>query len=353
MYSGFLTGSDANQDKLLARVGIAGVLTVIVVVLLAVLLQPIISRPGPDRLVVTIDTPSIGVGVETGTPVLLRGIEVGRVTNVEISGDGRPALTLDLERAGVGILHRDFGFDYRPQNYFGISAVNIIDGGASTSQVLASGDRIDRAAGADHTMGMMIELGSDMVDDTMQEPMMDAIRRSLAYTSALEPLMHSGVILATTIERTQRHLPAELLADYNDIAQALPPFTLGVADAAHATYRSDMRAAGDEVMARYATALEAIAEDFFSLVGELLGGNEDNLSSAVEILRETAGVLPATAGGLLTPVTLGELIKRLNGAFGRGPDGDPTLKVKVDFDVLPVVQSSAVTLVARGESGPR
>lgn len=353
MYSGFLIGSDADQDRLLQRTGVSAVAVIVATVLLVVLVRPMFDKPGADRLVVTIGTPTIGVGIEANTPVLLRGAEVGRVSDIETGSGRSPEITLDLDRSAVGTLRKDFGFDYRPKNYFGISAVNILDGGNPTSGTLDTGDRVDRSTGVDNTMGMMIELGSDMVDNTMQQPMMDAIRRSLTYTSALEPLMHSGVVLATTIEKTQRYLPANLIADYNDIAGALPPFIMGVADAGHATYSSDMREAGDEVMARYATALQAIADSFFSMVGELLGGYQESLSSTVEILRHAAGVLPATASGMLTPATLADLVERLDGAFGPGPGNGRTLKVKVDFDVLPVLQTSVLSINGRGGSSDR
>lgn len=351
MYSGFLIGSDADQDRLLQRTGLVAVVVIVIAVLLFVLVRPMVDKPGSDRLVFTISTPTVGVGIEAITPVLLRGVEVGRVTRIE-TGPGRlPEITLDLDRAAVGSLRADFGFDYRPKNYFGISAVNILNGGTPTAEMLATGDRITRTASPDNTMGMMIELGSDMVDGSMREPMMDAITRSLAYTAALEPLVHAGVVVGTTVEKTQRHLPAKLLADYNDIARALPPFIMGVVDAGHATYSSTMRDAGDEIMARYATALQAIAESFFSMVGELLGGNKESLASTVEILRNTAGVLPATTSGMLTPVTLRDLVSRLNGAFSPTPGGGRTLAVKLD--VLPVLQASAVTVDSRGGSSGR
>lgn len=153
--------------------------------------------------------------------------------------------------------------------------------------------------------------------------------------------MNTGVVVTSAVERTQRHLPADLIADYNEIAEALPPFTVGVADMGFSTYSSDMRQAGDEVMARYATSLQAIAESFFAMVGELLGGKQTELEPLVQMLEDTASVLPATAGGLLTPVTLRSLVERLNGAFGPGTGGGRKLKVKVNLDVLPVLQSAA------------
>lgn len=182
MYSGFLTGSDAAQDRLLARAGFIGVAALVLAVVLTLVLRPVFDQPGADRLVFSIDTPVIGVGVEKGTPVMLRGVQVGTVEDISISGDGMPRIELDVERNGVGPLYEDFGFDFRPQNYFGVTAVNILDSGSSETGRLATGSTIRRAAARDYTMGTMIEFGSQLVDGTMQQPMMDAITRSPSRT---------------------------------------------------------------------------------------------------------------------------------------------------------------------------
>ncbi|MFE9322392.1 MULTISPECIES: MlaD family protein [unclassified Nocardia] len=325
---------------------------VVAVVMVVVSLRTVLPGQPSGRLTFTIDTPAVGIGVETGTPVILNGVPVGRVDDLAIGRSGA-AMTLDLDKNSVTGLRQNFGFDFRPQNYFGVSAVNIVDAGNDTQPILLSGARIWRPAGGDFTMGTMIDTGSEFVNGALLPPMMDAIRRSLDYSASLQPLVHTGVVVAETVEQTQRSMPDYLIDRYNDIAGALPPFTLGVIDAGFHVYNSELRPAGDDIQNRYAKALEAIANQFFTLVGTLLTSNRSNLESTVEIVKSAADLLPAMGEGVLTPVTLRTLISNLDGAFDPGPDGARTLKVKLDLDLLPVLQTPVVGLSAASESRPR
>ncbi len=346
MYSGFLIGTDESQARLMRRVGCAFVIALVVVILAVVFLRPILTRDDPNRLVFSVQTPRLGIGVTTGTPVILNGVRVGEVSSIGSAPSGDAQMTLNVDRHSVAGMRKDFTFDFRPQNYFGVSAVNI-SGPGTGGPLLTGHDVVVAGAAADYTMGMMIENGSEFVSGSLQAPLVDSIKRTLAYSAALQPLIHTGVVVADSVQRTQRALPTPLVEKYNTIATALLPFADGVVDSGQSLYASQMRPAGRDVRLRYAAALKAIADQFFTLVGGLLKSNEGNLSSTVQIVQDVASVLPAIGQNALTPMTLRTLVERLDGAFAQSPGGGRTLRVRVELDSLPVLQTPITSFGAR------
>ncbi|MDS1114812.1 hypothetical protein RD149_13645 [Gordonia westfalica] len=350
MVSGFLIGSDRQRQRVLRRAGAIVVALAVVAALIGLYAVPALKGDDPDVLKVTIDTTAVGPGVEAGTDVVMFGAPVGKVTSLGVDELGMTSVELELDRAAVDGLGRDFGIDFRPKNYFGITGVNISDIGNAAAGELRNGDHLNRDAGADYTMATMIEQGSDVANGSLVPETMDAIKRVLAYTSAFEPLIHTGVVLADVVERTQREMPAELLGKYNDIVDALPPFADGAISALFHFYNSELRAAGDEVQNNFTSTLKAISDNFFSMVGTLLKSNQANLTSTVELATEAASVLPAIGQGVITPVTVRDLVRRLDGAFGKKGDGTTVLKVNIALESLPGL---AVPLTSMKDLGGR
>ncbi|QTI68989.1 MlaD family protein [Gordonia polyisoprenivorans] len=318
-----------------------------VIVIVMVFVKPMLSSADPSRLVVMVDTPGVGVGVSPGSPVVLNGVRIGTVTNTSLAAGGA-SMTLDMDQHSVDGLRADFGFDFRPANYFGVSAVTITNAGDGAAPLVHSGDRLQRPLGRDYTMGTMIDYGSEFVNGSLLASTTEAIKRSLAYSAALEPLINTGVTVADVVSRTQTAVPSELISDYNDIATALPPFTLGAIDAVHTIYNSDMRFAGDEIIRRCAESYKAIADTFFTLVGRLLKSNEANLTPAVDLIRQAGEVLPAIGAGVLTPATLRTLLERMNGAFGPADGGGRTLRVKLALNSIPILDTAAMSPLLAG-----
>ncbi|MGW0037004.1 MlaD family protein [Gordonia sp. NPDC003376] len=336
MVSGFLIGSEDARRRTLRRTGGTVVAAVVVAILVALYVIPRFGDDDADRITLTIETPAVGPGVEAGTEVMLRGAPVGLVRTLDIDDYGTATLTLDLDKNAVNGLGRDFVMDFRPKNYFGITGVTIADPGAGAGGVVHDGDHLSRAAGYDATMAAMIERGSDVANGTLLPSTTDAVRRVLVYTGAFEPLLHTGVVVADVVARTQRAMPRELLAEYNRIVDALPPFSEGAIGALFAFYNSELRAAGDEVQNNFTVTLKAISDNFFSMVGRLLESNQANLTSTVQVATEAASILPALGPGL-TPVTVRELVAGLDGAFSTKPDGTTTLRIELALQRLPAL----------------
>jgi hypothetical protein len=337
MVTGFLHGSPERQRRTLRITGLA----VVVVVAVAVLWQANIVPTGRSDnriLSVTVETPSVGSGVAPGTDVALHGAVVGSVSDLHFNAEGSAVLTLDLDSSKVEGMRDDFTFDYRPLNYFGVTAVNITSAGTADAAVLVDDSRVQRSAGADYTMTMIIEEASKVANGSLDAEAVEVIRRSLSYSAALQPLIHSGVVITDTIARAQKALPSNTIRDFNEFVSAMGPFGDAAISAGYDAYKSDLLHGPDWAQHNVKLGLEAVANKFFGLLGELLGDTKKYLSATLEMVEEAAGILPAVAGGVLTPVTLRRLLNNLDGAFVPSPGSGATLKVNLALDVLPALQ---------------
>ena len=338
MFPGFLIGSVESQLHTLRRVGVLSIIVACVVALLMFGVYPRVKPADPGVIDVRLVTTTIGAGLQTGSKVVLHGTPVGTVTELSVSNAGETSIGLQIDKHIAGQLGQDFSIDYRPTNYFGITGLNISNvGDVSKGGSLRDGDRLWRSGGADYTMSTMIEQASYAATGSLQNDTMDAIRRTLAYSASLEPLIHTGIVVADTISQTQRRMPAQLISEYNDIFAAMPPFASGAIEAAWNMYDSGSRRYGDVLNEQFVITAKTIAGTFFSLVGSLLGDNEDNLTSATQNVRQLAGILPVIGQGALTPVTVRTLVDRLNGAFVPTDGGGRTLNLNVVLDKLPVL----------------
>lgn len=337
MYSGFLQGSDASKSRYLRTMARVTVAVAVVGFLLAAFVLPRVWPEDDSLMSVTVRTPSIGPGLVQGTPVVLRGVEVGEVTSV---GSGRSDITvkLRLDKASTAGLARDMTIDYRPSSYFGVTAVNIVSpGDLSTTGALRNGDKIQLPGGADYTMSTMIARGSVVVAGSLTDSMAGAIEKMLTYTDALSPLLNAGAVVADTVERTQQDLPEQTLVNVNKVVSAMPSVLGGGADALYYLYSSNLRTSGDELLIRLADSIESIAVNFFGLIGKVLGSHAQDLAPLMTQVEAAAGILPGIAGGVLTPESLRTLLTKLNGAFSAGPRDSRILNVRLNLRMLPAL----------------
>lgn len=372
MFPGFLKGSPERQQRLLRLAGGITMAVVAVIALMIAYVVPTLTPEDSNVIAVTIDTPAVGPGVEEGTSVLLHGADVGLVRGLSVNGTGTATIEVDLDKNKVRGLGQDFVMDFRPKNYFGITGINIASPGDPAHGLLRDGDRLWRNTSADYTMATMIEEGSGVATGTLTQPTIAAIKRALAYSAAFQPLIHTGIVLADTVARTQRELPAALIAKYNRIFNAIPPFASGVISGLYDIYSdtdpqsgppeimnynagalfANYRRGGEPIQQKTTTMYRAFAEKFFGLIGTLLTSNKSNLTSSVDLVTDVASVLPAIGQGAVTPVTVESLVRRLDGAFVADPDGGRTLKVNVVLDRLPVLQVPLASMQsAKGDRG--
>ncbi|WP_174187460.1 Mce family protein [Nocardia barduliensis] len=335
----FVRGSDARQTRVVHGAGVAVLALAALTLVGAVWVRPLVDEP--DGLALDVEVPYVGPGVSDGTKVLLHGNEVGEVTALERPDPGTVRMGLLLDPAGIDGLTDSFELDFRPQNYFGITAVNLIarPGGSE----LTAGRTLDRTPVGDFTMSTMLEKGSVAIDGTLTTSMVAALDEAVRYTDGLTPLIESGIVFADRVAATQQDLPSVQLRAVNDILAVLPGFSAEAIDTLDIVYHSDYnrRPDGsigvDDAFMDYSDAgLGLAANSLFGKAGALLASHGTELTPVTLLVKALTDALPHMLDGGAAPAKLRELIDRYDAAF-TGPDGAKTLNLRLVLDGLPVI----------------
>ncbi|MFC8529924.1 Mce family protein [Nocardia sp. NPDC057227] len=347
----FVRGSDEQQSRTL-HTAAAGALALVALALVgAIWVRPHFAEP--DGLALDVQVPYVGPGVGTGTKVLLHGAEVGEVTALDRPRSDIVRMRLLLDPAEIDGITDSVQLDFRPQNYFGITAVNLIgqDGGAP----LESGRILDRTPAGDFTMSTMLEKGSVAVDGTLTTSMVAALDEAVRYTDGLTPLIESGVLFADRVAATQRDLPTEQLRALNDILAVLPGFSTAAVDSLEFVRQSDYnrRPDGttgvDDAFMDYSDAgLELAATSLFGKAGSLLASHGSEVTPVTLLVKALTDAMPHVLDGGAAPAKLRALLDRYDAAF-TGPDGARTLNLRLVLDDLPMI---AAPLAATGVPVP-
>ncbi|QMT01041.1 MlaD family protein [Gordonia jinghuaiqii] len=346
VFSGFLHGSPAHQRRLLRLTADVFAVVIVVALLVQFVIRPMFDDGDAGLVAFRIDTPAVGPGISGGSPVILRGVAVGTVVAVHATGDGTQQMEVEVNEEIAGQLGSDLDVDFRPQNYFGIAALNLVPGANGTDEPLVDGTTLRRDTPDDFTMSTMIEQGSIAAEGTLQRTTTDAIRRAVAYSASLEPFVNTMVLVAESVSRTQKRLPAHIIGNLNSVLDVLPPFTDGATAGMWGIYDTDMLTASVEVQDAWADAMNKMAGNFFTIVGNLLTTNRDNLLSTVAMAEDVIEVFPALGSGILTPAGLGTLLDQLDGAFDPAPGGGRTVKLKLQLESLPGLQVPVADLAS-------
>ena len=299
------------------------------------------GRAGPGGVAISIDVPYVGPGVDSGTKVILRGGEVGVVTGLERTGADSVRMDLHLDPDQIGGLTDAFDVDFRPQNYFGSTAVNLVamPGGSG----LEAHRELDRTPTGDYTMSTMIEKGSLTVDGTLTESIIAGMDEVVRYTDGLTPMFDAGLLLADRIAHTQRALPSDLLGHFNDILEVFPAFNRQAIDSLTHIYNStyNRRPDGsvgvdDPFMDETDAGLTLAAGQLFGQAGQLLKSHGDELTPVTGVVAELAGVIPHLHGGGMRPERLREALGRLDSVFEDSGDGQ-RLNLRIVLDDMPAL----------------
>ena len=335
----FLRGSDAHQARIVTIA--AGVFAVVVAVIVAsvVWIYPLF-RPD-DSVKLTIDTPSVGPAVAAGTKVIMHGAEIGEVDEVAKtpSGDLRMSLSLRPEDI-VGLTDR-FDLDFRPANYFGITAVNLVNNPGGNE--IRSGAEFQRTPTGDFTMSTMIEKGSIVVDGTLTDTMISTLDKMIRYADGLTPLIETGVTVADRIAQTQQQIPSELLTRMNDIVAVMPDFAHEALQMVLEVYNTKFnvpqadgtRVPDEDRFSQADHGLDLAANQLFGLAGALLKSHDAELVPVVGLIQEITDALP----GLLaadSPAKIAALVDRYDSVFTDNGSGK-TLNLDVRLDTMPSI----------------
>lgn len=310
----------------------------VVVLLIAVFAAVRISGREPNgTLQVTVRTAYLGQGVAAGSAVMLRGVQVGRVESVH-GGEGRGVqLGIRLQRNQIGGLTDTVRFDYRPMNYFGVSAINLVP--VAGGQALTDGQRLDRAPEGDFTMASLLSRTSTVVNGVVTDRMVEVVRRIADYTDALAPLIEAGFTVANAVAETQQRTPDVQLRQMNTLLDPLPVFTDDAINAVKAL--TDIPSA-EMVITQFGpmnATMQLIATGFFGPLGALLGSHAADFTPLTEVLRTVSDLVSATLRKAQLGPQLDQLLSGFESAY-TGPDQDKSLKLRVMLDQLPALAAA-------------
>jgi hypothetical protein len=352
----FRTSAEAEARRL-TIIGLAASLC-LAVVCLVIVTKPFGGRPS-DRISVVMDVPYVGQGVSAGTPLMMHGVPVGKVTAVSSLTNGDVRLNADLESAPTAGLTTALGVDFRPANYFGVTGINLVPG--TGGQPLRNGVQISTVPQGNFTLQALLSRLGQITGGVVTPQLVDVINKATRFTDGLNPLIESMLIAADSVAKVQSVSTEQLLRNTAGISVAFPSF---VNDATAAGYGfnqgsgfvtftvsgKDALPGQDAVPTpgqpvtdefwkhRTIATLDVMAKSFFGALGKLLSSHTSDLLPAVNLVQTLSDTVP----GLVTPAGIADTLVELRTRFEKLYGGTPeqrALQVHIVLDQLPGVQA--------------
>lgn len=215
-----LRGSSKYQDRVLTSIGLAVLLCVALVATL-VMANPFGGRSA-DQFSITINTPYVGQGVDTGTPVVLHGVEVGHVTKVANTAGGGVRLVTELRKQPVQGLTDAMNLDFRTINYFGVPGINLEP--KPGGQLLREGSQISVVPTGNFTLSQLLSQLGDVSAAALTPQLIEVMDRVTRYTDGFNPMFETAVTVTQAVADVQTVPTEQLLANMTSIAAAFPGF---------------------------------------------------------------------------------------------------------------------------------
>lgn len=339
MEQDFIRGTDRHQARVLTTVALVLIISLTAICTSSLVLYQHNKSKGVLNL--SVDVPYVAPGVSSGTEVILRGVPVGKVTGLQKVADRSVRIDLSLLPDLIAGITSSFEIDFRPANYFGVTAVNMT--GSPGGSDLVDGQILARVPLGDFTMSTMIEKGSFAINGTLTSEMTATLDKVVRYTNGLNPMIQAGIVLADTVTKTQRALPSELLGQANEVLAVLPAFNIQTIQSMYSIFDTQFnrRADGsfgvtDDFMDRTDAGLNLGSGSLFSAAGRLLASHPDELTPATDIVTAISDVVPdVLAQGALSE-QLRAVVEGYERAFSSNGDSR-TLNLRIILDKLPVL----------------
>jgi MlaD protein len=349
--------STEAETRRLTIIGVAVLLSFAVVYLFLVT-NPFGRHPD-GRVAVVMDMPYVGQGVAIGTPLMMHGVTVGKVTAVSSLPNGEVRLNADLESAPTAALTDTLSVDFRPANYFGVTGINVLPG--EGGRPLRNGAQLTTVPTGNFTLQALLSRTGEITGGVVTPQLVDVINRATTYTDGLNPLFESVLTAADSVAKVQTVSTEQLLRNTTGISVAFPSFVDAATAAGYGfnqgsgfmTFNVSGKNAlpGQDVVAvpgqpqseefwqtRSKATLDLIANSFFGATGKLLSSHTSDLLPAVNLMQTLTDTVP----GLVTPAgiadTLVELRTRLEKLYGGSPE-QRALQVHIVLDQIPGVQA--------------
>lgn len=330
--SELVRGTEAQQRRTLIR---AGAIVAILVAIVVTIVEVLPSRRPETALDVVMSTPTVGPGLDVNSHVLLRGVVVGYITALE-RRTGRVAIHVRLNRNQIRGLTDSFRFDFRPENNFGLTALNITpsEGGLP----LMDGQYFDRSPDINATMAELLKGQVGMVTGVLTDKLVQLIERAADYTVALAPFIESGLVLTNLIAETQRRMPGEIIQQFNDIVAKMPEVAdLTLSSIHRFRYLKDYEMPIADIDRTLETTRQ-IDVGLFGPLNDILTTHRTELTPSTEIVRSFADSVSALVQRSRGSMRLDKVLAGLADSYS-GAQGLKSVKLRLVLEPLPVIES--------------
>jgi hypothetical protein len=347
-----------DETRRLTIIGLIGAVCIALVCAM-VAINPFRQDDKAAHYSVTIGLPYVGQGVAAGTPVVMHGVTVGRVSTVSSLPQGGVQLVADLQARPTSGLTDKVDVDFRPANYFGVTAVNLIPGDGGSA--LRNGSRIQPTPRGNFTLQALLARLGEVTSGVVTPELISVINRATRYTDALNPLLETVVTVSEAVTKVQTVSTEQLLRNTAGIAVAFPSFVDGATRAGHgygvaggfvtfnvsgeyglpspdSGIRPGQRQSEEFWQTRSRATLDLLANSFFGAVGKLLSSHPGDLRPAVGLVKTLSDTVP----GLIAPAGMADTMVELRTRFEKLYEGSPeqrALQVHLVLDSLPGVQA--------------
>lgn len=373
--------SEERHRRILTTMGAGFAMLVLVAFLLYTTVINPSGRPAKGTIAIAIETPFVGQGVESGTAVILHGVQVGEVKGVSRVAGNQVRLDVELQSGPTKGLTDAVGVDFRPANYFGVTGVNLIP--ADRGQALRGGTSIRVASAGNLTLQTLLYRLGELTHDVVTPQLIGVMDRATRYTDALNPLFETMILVSTAVSDVQTVSTEQLLRNTTAMSVGLPVFLDGAINAGHgyiwnavgahadpADIRANTRylkyynkeklnyfnSAVDDLVAnpdkfvygRLRQYFVGAKFDLFSKMGDLEGSHTFDLFPLLDQARIMADIVPRLVNPPDLADKLGELRSRLERMY-EGSGDQRALQVRVMLDQLPGVAAPLGVMIGGGE----
>lgn len=282
---------------------------------------------------VTVISQRAGLVMDPGARVKLRGVTIGKVSSIHLLADNEAELVLQVDPSALSTIASNARVDIASPTVFGAKDVEFEDPPSPSPARLADGAVV-------HASNVTVELNSvferlTAVLDTVEPQKLDATLSAIATT-----LTGRGAALGSALDRadqTLRQLNSAGPALEHDLA-ALAPVTGTYADVAPNLMQTAANATAlGRTVVDQSKNLNLLLLNAIGLANtgrDLLSDNSADLTTALDVLRPTTGLLAEYSPGIPC------LFKGLDASSRIGHDAYAAQPgVKMSFGLLMGAQS--------------
>lgn len=331
--------SAESETRTLTIIG-AGLALLAAVGLTLLIVNPFRGQP-KDLISISIDTPYIAQGIIEGTPVVMHGVELGKVTGISSAAGGRIRIGVVLQKSPTAGLTDAMQIDFRPINYFGVSGINVVPG--TGGRALSNGLLMNAVPKGNYTLQTMLTRFGELSNNVITPQLVSVIDRITRYTDALDPLIETVFIATNTLAEVQTVSTERLLANTTGIAVTIPSLLNAITDSGDAVTHADNNwlheGMGDLSDKQWyqewgVPHWNAIVDGIFGSVGKV---ESSHVGDLLPMINGFQTIMDTTAP-LLRPVGVGDTLVELRHRFETLYGGTPeqrALRVRIVLDKLP------------------